>query len=146
MEFTLVEEYIKSNLFFTEPWDELTARDDAERIKQVIVNNAEAILKRELPHHFDRGEEIPLDVMAEQCMHVITRDDSTRRAEQGVSYFMASGLYLSFDKNFKDWAIAPTILRRYPRRRVAGYSYGRKDTFRTKTGLDRPYDGKTRYE
>ncbi|MGG0487257.1 hypothetical protein ABEY65_28305 [Priestia aryabhattai] len=146
MEFTLVDEYINSRMFYKEPWDEITAMEDADRIKQVVVNNAEDMLKRELPHHFDTGEEIPVDVMAEQCMHVISRDDSHRRAEAGVSYFMASGLYLSFDKNFKEWGIAPSVLRSYPKRRTAQYGYSRRDTFRTRTVIHRPYDGKTRYD
>jgi hypothetical protein len=131
MNFQEVQDYILNNVFYIEKWKELDQLGaDADRIKQVIVNNAEAILFRELPHHFSTSKPIPLDVMAEQCLHILERDDSHRRAEMGVSYFMASGLYLSFDKNFKDWTIAPTILKRYPRRRSGRYVYGKSDTFR----------------
>ncbi|MDQ0976617.1 hypothetical protein QFZ31_006669 [Neobacillus niacini] len=125
---TIIDNYIKENMFYTEKWDEVYMEK-----KQVVVNNAEAILYRELSHHFKaetEGKEIPIDVLAEQCLHVLERDDSHRRAEMGVSYFMASGLYLSFDKNFKDWTIAPTILKRYPRRRTGRYTVDKTDTFR----------------
>lgn len=131
MEFSKVQDYIINNVFYIEKWKEIDSLGaDADRIKQVIVNNAHAILYRELPHHFSEAKEIPLDVVAEQCLHILERDDSHRRAEMGVSYFMASGLYLSFDKNFKDWTLAPTILQRYPRRKSGRYVYTRPDTFR----------------
>lgn len=120
-----VHEYIKSHMFYTEKWDEID-----EQTKQVVINNSQAILYRELPHHFSDIKPIPIDVMAEQCLHLLEFDDSHRRAEMGVSYFMASGLYLSFDKNFKDRSIAKTILHRYPRRKAGSYAYSRSDTFR----------------
>lgn len=125
MDVALVDEYIKSNMLYTEKWDEVYMEK-----KQVVVNNAEAILFRELPHHFSEKKPIPVDVMAEQCIHLLEFDDSHRRAEMGVSYFMASGLYLSFDKNFKDRSIAKTILHRYGRRKVGRTVVSRQDTFR----------------
>lgn len=124
LELSTVQEYIKSNMYYHDKWDEI---DDA--IKQVVINNSEAILKRELPHHFGH-KEIPIDVMAEQCLHILEFDDSHRRAEMGVSYFMASGLYVSFDKKFADRSIAKTILHRYPRRKMGRYAYGKSDTYR----------------
>lgn len=132
MNFTDVQDYIVSNVFYIEKWKEIDQLEKAEadRIKQVIVNNAEAILFRELPHWFSENKPVPMDVIAEQCLHILERDDSHRRAEMGVSYFMASGLYLSFDKNFKDWTLAPTILKRYPRRKTGRYSVSKSDTFR----------------
>lgn len=126
MELLEVQSFIDNNIFYREKWDEIT--DD--KIKQVIINNAEILLKRELPHHFNDLKPVPVDVMVEQCLHILERDDSHRRAEMGVSYFMASGLYLSFDKNFKDWTIAPAILKGYPRRKTGRYVYNRPDTFR----------------
>lgn len=130
MDFVEVHEYIKGNMFYTEKWDELDTLPEGDKIKQVVVNNAEAILYRELPHHFNGGKPIPIDVMAEQCIHILEFDDSHRRAEMGVSYFMASGLYVSFDKKFADRSIAKTILHRYPRRKFGRYHYGKSDTFR----------------
>lgn len=131
MNFVEVQDYILANIFYIEKWKELDELGaDADRVKQVVVNNAEAILKRELPHHFNDKQPVPIDVLAEQCLHILEFDDSHRRAEMGVSYFMASGLYLSFDKNFKDRSIAKTILHRYPRRKSGRYVYNRSDTFR----------------
>lgn len=130
MEFAEVQAYIEANIFYTEKWKELDSMPEPDRLKQVVVNNAKAILERELPHHFNETKAIPVDVMAEQCLHILEFDDSHRRAEMGVSYFMASGLYLSFDKNFKDRSIAKTILHRYPRRKSGRYAYTRSDTFR----------------
>ncbi|MHC5291072.1 hypothetical protein ACYSTM_21205 [Bacillus licheniformis] len=131
MDFQVVQDYIKSNMFYTEKWDELSEMEEGDRIKQVVVNNAAAILYRELPHHFNEERKpIPIDVLAEQCLHILEFDDSHRRAEMGVSYFMASGLYLSFDKNFKDRSVAKTILHRYPRRKSGRYVYSKPDTFR----------------
>ncbi|MDA2738381.1 hypothetical protein PDQ75_24820 [Bacillus cereus group sp. Bc015] len=126
MELLEVQTFIDNNIFYREKWDELP--DD--KIKQVVINNAEILLKRELPHHFNDRNPIPVDIVVEQCLHILERDDSHRRAEMGVSYFMASGLYLSFDKNFKDWTVAPSILKRYPRRKSGRYVYTRSDTFR----------------
>jgi hypothetical protein len=130
MNFQEVQDFLLANNFYLDKWKELDSLEDSDRVKQVVVNNAEAILKRELPHHFNDKKPIPLDVMAEQCLHILERDDSHRRAEMGVSYFMASGLYLSFDKNFNDWTLAPTILQRYPRRKSGRYIHTRIDTFR----------------
>ncbi len=126
MELLEVQSFIDNNIFYREKWDEVPE----DRIKQVIINNAEILLKRELPHHFNDLSPVPVDVLVEQCLHILERDDSHRRAEMGVSYFMASGLYLSFDKNFKDWTIAPAILKAYPRRKAGRYVYSRPDTFR----------------
>lgn len=126
MELLEVQTFIDDNIFYREKWDALPD----EKIKQVVINNAEILLKRELPHHFNDRKPVPVDVMVEQCLHILERDDSHRRAEMGVSYFMASGLYLSFDKNFKDWTLAPAILQRYPRRKTGRYVYSRPDTFR----------------
>ncbi|MDA1509577.1 hypothetical protein ORN01_24980 [Bacillus cereus] len=126
MELLEVQSFIDDNIFYREKWDALPD----EKIKQVVINNAEILLKRELPHHFNDKMPVPVDVMVEQCLHILERDDSHRRAEMGVSYFMASGLYLSFDKNFKDWTIAPAILKAYPRRKSGRYVYSRPDTFR----------------
>jgi len=121
-----VQAYIEANIFYREKWDEI---DDPTR--QVVINNSQAILYRELPHHFNASASpIPIDVLVEQCMHILEFDDSHRRAEMGVSYFMASGLYVSFDKNFKDRSIAKTILHRYPRRRMGRYAYSKGHTFR----------------
>lgn len=123
---TAVEEYIGANIFYREKWDELT-----DQIKQVVINNSAAILYRELPHHFrEEVKPIPIDVLVEQCLHILEFDDSHRRAEMGVSYFMASGLYLSFDKNFKDRSIAKTILHRFPRRKMGRSTISKSDTFR----------------
>lgn len=127
MEFLTVNDWIKANIFYTEKWDEIT-----DQQKQVIVNNAEQVLYRELPHHFKAEvKPIPIDVMAEQVMHMLEFDDSHRRAEMGVSYFMASGLYVSFDKNFKDRSVAKTILHRYSRRKVGRSVIDKSDTFRS---------------
>ena len=126
MELLEVQTFIDDNIFYREKWDALPD----EKVKQVVINNAEILLKRELPHHFNDRKPVPVSVMVEQCLHILERDDSHRRAEMGVSYFMASGLYLSFDKNFKDWTIAPTILQAYPRRKTGRYVYSRPDTFR----------------
>lgn len=121
-----VKQYVDENVFYREKWEEI---NDATR--QVVINNSQAILYRELSHHFNATTKpIPLDVLVEQCLHILEFDDSHRRAEMGVSYFMASGLYVSFDKNFKDRSIAKTILHRYPRRRVGGYAYSKGQTFR----------------
>lgn len=125
MDFTIVQDYINTHIFYHDKWDEVS-----DPIKQVVVNNSIAILERELSHHFGGTKEIPVDVMAEQCLHILEFDDSHRRAEMGVSYFMASGLYLSFDKNFKDRSIAKTILHRFPRRRYGRTSYNKSETFR----------------
>lgn len=147
MDFKEVQDYILGNIFFVDQWKELDQLgEDADRIKQVVVNNAEAILYRELPHHFSPTKPIPMDVYAEQCLHILSQDDSTRRASKGVSYFMASGLYLSFDKNYKDWDIPPSILKRYPRRRTGQYVLGRGDTNRTTQDLPKTETGKTWYE
>jgi hypothetical protein len=147
MDFKEVQDYILGNIFFVDQWKELDQLgEDADRIKQVVVNNAEAILYRELPHHFSPTKPIPMDVYAEQCLHILSQDDSTRRASKGVSYFMASGLYLSFDKNYKDWDIPPSILKRYPRRRTGQYVLGRGDTNRTTHALPKTETGKTWYE
>lgn len=125
-DFQIVEDFIKANIFYTEKWDELPDQN----YKQVIVNNSESILYRELPHHFNVSTKpIPLDILAEQCLHLLEFDDSHRRAEMGVSYFMASGLYLSFDKNFKDRSVAKTILHRYSRRKVGRTVIGPEDTY-----------------
>jgi hypothetical protein len=107
-----VNDFIAANLFYTEKWDAQTDID-----KQKIINNAEMILLRELPHHFNTSKPIPLDVLAEECLHVLEFDDSVKRAEMGVSYFFTSGLYISFDKSYGDRTIARTILHRYPRRK-----------------------------
>lgn len=125
MELTEVQAYIDTNVFYREKWDSI---DDTT--KQVVINNSEIILKRELPHHFNDKKPIPIDVLVEQCLHILEFDDSHRRAEMGVSYFMASGLYVSFDKKFSDRSIAKTILHRYPRRKSGRYVYERSDTFR----------------
>ncbi|WP_353856778.1 hypothetical protein [Bacillus sp. Bos-x628] len=131
MNFTEVQDYILNNIFYVERWTELNELgEEADRIKQVVVNNAETSLLRELPHHFNEDNPVPIDVLAEQCLFILEKDDSVRRAEMGVSYFMASGLYLSFDKNADNFTIAPTVLRRYPRRRVGQYMYNRQDTYR----------------
>jgi hypothetical protein len=131
MDFTLVQEYILNHIFHVEKWKELNELgEDADRIKQVLVNNAEAVLLRELPHHFNEKNPVPVEIMAEECLYILEKDDSHKRAEMGVSYFMASGLYLSFDKNADNFTIAPTILRRYPRRKVGRYGYRKSDTFR----------------
>lgn len=132
MDFLEVQSYIETHMYYKEKWVELDqlSEDDQGKVKQAIVNNAIAILYRELPHHFSPRKEIPIDVLAEQCLHILERDDSHRRAEMGVSYFMASGLYLSFDKNFKDWTIAPTILVRYPKRKTGRYAIHTSHTFR----------------
>lgn len=136
MNFTEVQDYILNNIYYVERWTELNELgEEADRIKQVVVNNAETALLRELPHHFNDRNPVPIDVLAEQCLFILEKDDSVRRAEMGVSYFMASGLYLSFDKNADNFTIAPTVLRRYPRRRVGRYAYSREDTnraYRTK--------------
>jgi hypothetical protein len=125
MELLEIQNYIKANVFYHEKWDEI---DDAT--KQVVINNCEAILYRELPHHFNDAKPIPIDVMVEQCLHILEFDDSHRRAEMGVSYFMASGLYVSFDKKFADRSIAKTILHRYPRRKFGRYVTSKSDTNR----------------
>jgi hypothetical protein len=124
-ELATIQAYIEANVFYHEKWDEQT-----EQIRQVVVNNSEAILERELPHHFGGTKEIPIDIIVEQCLHILEFDDSHRRAEMGVSYFMASGLYVSFDKKFSDRSIAKTILHRFPRRKFGRYSHSRSDTFR----------------
>src|SRR5574342_839483 len=92
-----VNEFITANLFYTEKWD---AQNDVD--KQKVINNAEMVLFRELPHHFNASKPIPLDVLGEQCLHILEFDDSVRRAELGVSYFFTSGLYVSFGKNYGD--------------------------------------------
>jgi len=126
---SLVEDYIRDNMLYTDKWDEVYMEK-----KQVVVNNAEAILYRELPHHFNATTKpIPIDIIAEQCIHILEFDDSHRRAEMGVSYFMASGLYVSFDKSYNDRSIAKTILFRYPRRRVGRSVVNREDTYRAYT-------------
>lgn len=131
MNFTEVQDYMLNNIFYVEKWKELDGLGtDADRIKQVVVNNSITVLLRELAHHFRDVESIPVDVIAEQCLFILEKDDSHRRAEMGVSYFMASGLYLSFDKNADNFTIAPTVLRRYPRRRSGRYAISKKDTFR----------------
>lgn len=131
MNFTDVQDYILGNIFYVEKWTELDGLGaDADRIKQVIVNNSVTVLLRELSHHFKDEDSIPMDAVAEQCLFILEKDDSHRRAEMGVSYFMASGLYLSFDKNADNFTIAPTVLRRYPRRKTGRYAYSRTDTFR----------------
>lgn len=130
MNYQEVESYMLANMFYLDKWKELEQMAEPERLKQVVVNNAEAILLRELPHHFNEKSPIPIDVLAEQCIHILEFDDSHRRAEMGVSYFMASGLYVSFDKDNLDRSIARTILHRYPRRKSGRYVYHRMDTFR----------------
>lgn len=129
--FAEVNEYISKHMHYKEKWKELEDFPNPDELKQIVVNNAKAILYRELPHHFNEtSRPIPIDVLAEQCLHILEFDDSHRRAEMGVSYFMASGLYLSFDKKFADRSIAKTILHRYPRRKMGGYAYSKADTFR----------------
>jgi len=129
--FTEVQDYILNNIYYVERWTDLNELgDEADRIKQVVVNNAETALLRELPHHFNEDNPVPIDALAEQCLFILEKDDSVRRAEMGVSYFMASGLYLSFDKNADNFTIAPTVLRRYPRRRIGQYAYSREQTYR----------------
>lgn len=131
MDFTEVQDYIEKYMHYKDKWKELEEETNGDELKQIVVNNAEAILYRELPHHFNaKNRPIPIDVLAEQCLHILEFDDSHRRAEMGVSYFMASGLYLSFDKKFSDRSIAKTILHRYPRRKFGRYVYDRPDTFR----------------
>jgi hypothetical protein len=121
-----VKDFITTNIFNTEKWDPQTDTD-----KQKVINNAELILYRELPHHFNpTTKPIPMDVLAEQCLHVLEFDDSVKRAEMGVSYFFTSGLYVSFDKNYGDRTIARTILHRYPRRKSGRTVVSKQDTFR----------------
>jgi hypothetical protein len=121
-----VDDFIKSHLFHNEKWLE-----QAEADKQVILNNAEMVLYRELPHHFNIvSKPIPLDVLGEQCLHILEFDDSVRRAEMGVSYFFTSGLYVSFDKYYGDRTISRTILHRYPRRKTGRTALSAADTFR----------------
>lgn len=128
-----VHDYIMKHMFYKERWE---AVDDA--IREVVKNNAEAILYRELSHHFQPNLPIPLDVIAEQCIYILDQDDSFRRAEMGMSYFFTNGLYLSFDKNDYNRSIARSILHRYPRRRTGRSVIFRTDTFRyyggTKSG------------
>ncbi|MGF9741583.1 hypothetical protein ABEX38_29890 [Priestia megaterium] len=126
MDFQTVNEFIVNNMLYKERWVECSDAD-----KQIVVNNAEMVLYRELPHHFNiERSPIPLDILAEQCIHVLEFDDSHRRAEMGVSYFMASGLYVSFDKAYNDRSIARTILHRYPRRRTGKSIVQRGDNYR----------------
>lgn len=141
MDLQTVKTYIDENVFYREKWDEI---DD--KIKQVVINNSEAVLLRELPQHFNARNPIPVDVMAEQCLFILEKDDSHRRAEMGVSYFMASGLYLSFDKNADNFTIAPAILKAYPHRRVGRYVRPMQDTYRTTRMLPKTETGKTWYE
>jgi hypothetical protein len=141
MDLLTVQNYINENIFYREKWDEI---DD--KTKQVVINNSEAVLLRELSQHFNDSKPIPLDVMAEQCLFMLEKDDSHRRAEMGVSYFMASGLYLSFDKNADNFTIAPSILRMYPRRKVGRYHVSMQDTNRTTRPLPKTETGKTWYE
>jgi hypothetical protein len=79
IEVSLVEDYIRDNILYTEKWDEVYMEK-----KQVVVNNAEAILLRELPHHFNDKKPVPIDVIAEQCIHILEFDDSHRRARKWV--------------------------------------------------------------
>lgn len=123
VETTVVHDYIMANLFYKERWEAIT-----DEIREVVKNNAEAILYRELSHHFHPSSPIPVDVIAEQCIYILDQDDSFRRAEMGMSYFFTNGLYLSFDKNDYNRSIARSILHRYPRRRT-----GRSVIFRTDT-------------
>jgi len=141
MDLLTVQTYIEENVFYSEKWNEL---DD--KTKQVVINNSEGLLLRELPHHFNDNNPIPVDVMADECLFLLEIDDSHRRASMGVSYFMASGLYVSFDKNADNFTIAPTILRRYPRRRVGQYALNRCDTNRTTKALPKTDTGKVWYE
>lgn len=128
-DFRIVDEYILNNIYHNDLWKELSDED-----KQVVVNHAEAMLYRELPHHFrPETKPIPMDVLAEQCLHLLQFDDSVKRAELGVSYFFTSGLYVSFDKDYMDRTIARTILHRYPRRRVARTVVSPTDTYRAYT-------------
>jgi hypothetical protein len=141
MDLQTVKTYIDENIFYREKWDQI---DD--KVRQVVINNSEAVLLRELPHHFNSKNPIPLEVMAEQCLFMLEKDDSHRRAEMGVSYFMASGLYLSFDKNADNFTIAPSILRMYPRRRSGQYYLNRRHTNRTTKALPKTETGKQWYE
>lgn len=119
--------YISANVFYTEKWDEL---EDVKK-REALMNNAATVLYRELPHHFRVNvKPIPIDVLAEQVIHMLEFDDSHRRAEMGLSYFFTGGLYVSFDKNYKDRSIARTILHRYPRRRAARTTVSKSDTYR----------------
>lgn len=120
-----LETFINDFVFYKEKWIELSPEN-----KQVIANNADALLKRELSHHFAADKDIPTDVLAEQVIYMLDQDDSFRRAEMGMSYFFTNGLYISFDKNDMGRSIARTILHRYPRRRSGQSVITRSDTFR----------------
>jgi hypothetical protein len=124
-DFSTVNTFIATNLFNTEKWD---GQNDPD--KQKVINNAELVLYRELPHHFNTSKPIPLDILAEQCLHILEFDDSVKRAELGVSYFFTSGLYVSFDKDYGDRTIARTILHRYPRRKSGRTVVSKQDTYR----------------
>lgn len=120
-----LETFINDFVFYKDKWIELSAEN-----RQVIANNADALLKRELSHHFAADNDIPIDVLAEQVIYMLDQDDSFRRAEMGMSYFFTNGLYISFDKNDMGRSIARTILHRYPRRRSGQSVITRSDTFR----------------
>jgi hypothetical protein len=136
-----VNDFIAANLFNTEKWD---AQNDID--KQKIINNAEMILLRELPHHFNGTTKlIPMDIIAEECLHVLEFDDSVKRAELGVSYFFTSGLYVSFDKNYGDRTIARTILHRYPRRKSGMAIVTRHETNRHYTARNGYHFGRGGY-
>lgn len=125
VETSVVHDYIMTHLFYKERWEAIT-----DEVREVVKNNAEAILYRELPHHFHPDTPIPVDVIAEQCIYILDQDDSFRRAEMGMSYFFTNGLYLSFDKDDYNRSIARSILHRYPRRRTARSVIFRSDTNR----------------
>lgn len=98
-----VTAYINENIYHSAVWDEST---DSARSK--AVNNSVDILIHGLNGVYTKGEDIPINILANQVVWFMRIDDTFLRAEMGASYIQMSGVMVNIKD--KDRSISPYVL------------------------------------
>lgn len=98
-----VTAFIDENIYHSAVWDEAT---DTARRK--AVNNSMDILIHGLNGVYINGEDIPINILANQVVWFMRIDDTFLRAEMGASYIQMSGVMVNIKD--KDRSISPYVL------------------------------------
>ena len=94
--------YIDENILHSECWDRATEK---QRVK--ALNNSRRTLSRLFSDRY-KGEEIPVEHLAEQAVWMLRIDETIQKAETGVTSINVDGLGISISQ--KDNTVAPFIL------------------------------------
>lgn len=120
MVFSEVKNYIDEEILYTAPFDNVD-----EKLQKKAVKNASAVLYSIYTRFSPERKPLPIEAIAYQSIHMLAKDDSARRIDDGASYIGFNGVALTYSQRNRQ--ISPEVIRILGRR-IGSYSLTVHDT------------------